>query len=256
MTCVIDARDVRKTYQGGGGDAVLACDGVNVQVAAKEVVAIVGPSGSGKSTLMHLLGTVDDIDEGSLTICGQEISPMKQPEKAAFRREHIGFVFQSFHLVPTLTAAENVGLSAIIGNRRRKEWDGRARELLARVGLEELAGRKPDEMSGGQQQRIAVARALFSQPHVLLADEPTGNLDQKAAGEVMRMLREAVDDGQAQCAVIVTHSERSSAAADRVLLFVDGRVRDEMTFDDGGWAPEKEVARIERLRHWMSSAGC
>lgn len=255
MTALIDAADVVREYRESDASTVRACDGISLEVGEGELVAVIGPSGSGKSTFLHLLGSVDQVDSGSITVCGQDITAMDERRKAGFRRAHVGFVFQSFYLVPTLTAIENVALSGIVANRRRRAWEGDAYGLLAELGLESLAERYPRDMSGGQQQRVAVARALFATPDVLLADEPTGNLDQNSANEVMGMLRAAVDARRARCAVVVTHSDRAAAVADRVVGLVDGQVRGQYRLPATSPDSVGEVARVELLRSWMATTG-
>lgn len=255
MGALIVASDVVREYHESATSSVRACAGISLEVDDGELVAIVGPSGSGKSTFLHLLGSVDDVDSGTITVCGEDITAMSQREKAEFRRDHTGFVFQSFYLVPTLTAIENVALSGIVANRRRKDWAEDARLLLAELGLADLAERYPRDMSGGQQQRVAVARALFATPDVLLADEPTGNLDQHAANDVMGMLRDAVDSRRARCGVVVTHSDRAAAFADRVVVLVDGEVRGQYCLPARQPDTDEEVARVELLRAWLATTG-
>jgi putative ABC transport system ATP-binding protein len=200
---------------------VPALRGVSLEVPAGQFTAVMGPSGSGKSTLMHLLAGLDTPDAGSVHIAGQDITRMSDRELTKLRRTHIGFVFQSFNLLPTLTAEENVALPLSIAGRKpdRAVLDA----LLERMGLAERRGHKPAQLSGGQQQRVAVARALIAQPTVLFADEPTGNLDSAAGASVLQLLRDAVDtDGQTT--VMVTHDARAAATADRVLFLADGRI--------------------------------
>jgi putative ABC transport system ATP-binding protein len=200
---------------------VHALRGVSLEVPTGQFTAVMGPSGSGKSTLMHLLAGLDAPDAGSVHIAGRDITRMSDRELTKLRRTHIGFVFQSFNLLPTLTAEENVTLPLSIAGRKpdRAALDA----LLERMGLAERRGHRPAQLSGGQQQRVAVARALIAQPTVLFADEPTGNLDSTAGAGVLRLLRDAVDlDGQTT--VMVTHDPRAAATADRVLFLADGRV--------------------------------
>ena len=214
------ARAVTRTY--GEGDAeVHALRGVTLDVPAGQFTAIMGPSGSGKSTLMHLLAGLDRPTEGTVHIGGEDVTRMKDAELTKLRRRHVGFVFQAFNLLPVLTAEENVTLPLSISGRKvdREALDG----LLQRMGLDERRDHRPSELSGGQQQRVAIARALISKPTVLLADEPTGNLDTESGHEVLTLLREAVQlDGQTT--VMVTHDPRAAATADRVLFLEDGRI--------------------------------
>jgi putative ABC transport system ATP-binding protein len=216
----VSATALTRTY-GEGDSAVHALRGVSLAVAPGQFVAVMGPSGSGKSTLMHLLAGLDTPDAGSVHIAGEDITRMSDRELTRLRRRHIGFVFQSFNLLPTLTAQENVVLPLSIAGEKvhAAELDA----LLERMGLAERRDHKPSQLSGGQQQRVAVARALLSRPTVLFADEPTGNLDSAAGAQVLALLRDAVDaDGQTT--VMVTHDARAAATADRVLFLADGRV--------------------------------
>ena len=219
-TAAVAATAVTRRY-GDGDSAVDALRGVSLEVPAGQFTAVMGPSGSGKSTLMHLLAGLDRPTSGSVRIGGEEISSMADRALTRLRRKHIGFVFQSFNLLPTLTAEENVTLPLAIARMKpaRAEVDA----LLERVGLTDRRSHKPAELSGGQQQRVAIARALIAKPTVLFADEPTGNLDSGAGAAVLALLREAVDaDGQTT--VMVTHDPRAAATADRVLFIADGRI--------------------------------
>jgi putative ABC transport system ATP-binding protein len=219
-TAAIAATALTRTY-GSGDSAVHALRGVSLEVPAGQFTAVMGPSGSGKSTLMHLLAGLDSPDQGSVHVAGQDITRMSDRELTKLRRRHIGFVFQSFNLLPTLSAEENVLLPLAISGRRPEAAELDA--LLERMGLLERRDHRPAELSGGQQQRVAVARALIARPTVLFADEPTGNLDSKAGAEVLTLLRDAVDrDGQTT--IMVTHDPRAAAVADRVLSLADGRV--------------------------------
>ena len=216
----VTAATLTRTY-GEGGSAVHALRGVSLEVPEGQFTAVMGPSGSGKSTLMHLLAGLDTPDAGSVRIAGEDITRMSDRELTRLRRRHIGFVFQSFNLLPTLSAQENVLLPLTIAGRKvdREELDA----LLERVGLSDRRRHRPSELSGGQQQRVAIARALVSEPTVLFADEPTGNLDSNAGAMVLDLLREAVDiDGQTT--VMVTHDPLAAARADRVLFLADGRI--------------------------------
>jgi putative ABC transport system ATP-binding protein len=219
-TDAIAASALTRTY-GAGESAVHALRGVSLSVPAGQFTAIMGPSGSGKSTLMHLLAGLDAPDSGSVLVAGEDITRMSDRQLTKLRRRHIGFVFQSFNLLPTLTAEENVVLPLVIAGRKPEAAAIDA--LLDRMDLLERRDHRPRELSGGQQQRVAVARALIGRPTVLFADEPTGNLDSRAGAEVLRLLREAVDrDGQTT--IMVTHDARAAAIADRVLTLADGRV--------------------------------
>jgi len=216
----VAARALTRRY-GDGESAVDALRGVSLEVPAGQFTAVMGPSGSGKSTLMHLLAGLDRPTSGSVHVGGEDISAMADRRLTKLRRKHIGFVFQSFNLLPTLTAGENVTLPLAIA--RVKPSPEEVEALLARVGLADRRHHKPAELSGGQQQRVAIARALIARPTVLFADEPTGNLDSAAGAAVLELLRDAVAlDGQTT--VMVTHDPRAAAAADRVLFLADGRI--------------------------------
>jgi putative ABC transport system ATP-binding protein len=217
---VVAASGLTRHY-GEGDTAVHALRGVSLELSRGKLTAVMGPSGSGKSTLMHLLAGLDRATEGSVRIGDKDITTMSDKALTKLRREHIGFVFQSFNLLPTLSAEENVLLPLTIAGRKvdREALDA----LLERVGLSERRRHRPSELSGGQQQRVAIARALISEPTVLFADEPTGNLDSTAGAAVLDLLRDAVDlDGQTT--VMVTHDPRAAARADRVLFLADGRI--------------------------------
>jgi putative ABC transport system ATP-binding protein len=204
---------------GSGEAAVDALRGVSIEVPAGQFTAVMGPSGSGKSTLMHLLAGLDRPTEGRVHVGGHDISAMPDKALTKLRRTHIGFVFQQFNLLPTLTAEENILLPLTIAGRK-PEGDT-LETLIARVGLGDRRTHTPAELSGGQQQRVAVARALISEPTVLFADEPTGNLDSNSGAAILTLLRDAVDlDGQTT--VMVTHDPRAAAIADRVLYLADG----------------------------------
>ena len=219
-TVAVAARALTRRY-GDGESAVDALRGVSLEVPAGQFTAVMGPSGSGKSTLMHLLAGLDRPTSVAVHIGGEEISAMADRRLTKLRREHIGFVFQSFNLLPTLTAEENITLPLAIARIKPRREDVAA--LIERVGLSERRDHKPSELSGGQQQRVAIARALIAKPTVLFADEPTGNLDSAAGATVLALLRDAVAiDGQTT--VMVTHEPRAAAAADRVLFLADGRI--------------------------------
>jgi putative ABC transport system ATP-binding protein len=216
----VAAHDLTRRY-GDGDSAVDAVRGVSLEVPAGQFTAIMGPSGSGKSTLMHLLAGLDRPSEGSVEIAGEDITTMGDKKLTLLRRKHIGFVFQAFNLVPTLTAEENVTLPLSIARRKiDRSW---VDTVIQRVGLDDRRSHRPAEMSGGQQQRVAVARALVAEPTVLFADEPTGNLDSRSGAEVLQLLRDAVS-AYGQTTVMVTHDAHAAASADRVIYLADGRV--------------------------------
>ena len=224
-SAVVVASDVTRRY-GEGETAVDALRGVSVNVPAGKLTAVMGPSGSGKSTLMHILAGLDKPTTGSVTVAGKEITTLGDSELTKLRREHIGFVFQFFNLLPMLNAEENITLPlSIAGVKPDKAWMD---ELIGSVGLGDRLGHRPSELSGGQQQRVAIARALVSRPDVVFADEPTGNLDSKTGGEILELLRHSVED-MGQTVVMVTHEARAAAIADRVLFLADGNIVRELS---------------------------
>ncbi|MDP3968619.1 MAG: ABC transporter ATP-binding protein [Nocardioides sp.] len=217
-------RDLTKTY-GEGEARVVALDAVSVDLFAGEFTAVMGPSGSGKSTLMHCAAALDSADSGTVVVGGTELGRLKDKELTRLRRDTLGFVFQAFNLVPTLTAEENILLPlSIAGRKPDREWyDG----VVAAVGLGDRLGHRPNQLSGGQQQRVAVARALVGRPTIVFADEPTGNLDSRSGAEVLGLLRRSVDEF-GQTVVMVTHDPLAAAHTDRVVFLADGRVVDEL----------------------------
>jgi putative ABC transport system ATP-binding protein len=217
---VVSARDVVRRY-GEGDTAVDALRGVSVDIAEGRLTAVMGPSGSGKSTLMHILAGLDQPTSGEVTVAGVDVTGMGDAELTLLRRDHIGFIFQFFNLLPMLTAAENIALPLkLAGGKPDKAW---LDELVETVGLTDRLSHRPAELSGGQQQRVAVARALVSRPTVMFADEPTGNLDSTTSGEILSLLRRSVDD-LGQTTVMVTHDAHAAAIADRVLFLADGDI--------------------------------
>jgi putative ABC transport system ATP-binding protein len=220
--------DLTKRY-GTGPAAVTALDGVSVDIAAGEFTAVMGPSGSGKSTLMHCAAALDTADAGTVTIGGTDLSRLKDKQLTQLRRDRIGFVFQAFNLVPTLTAEENILLPLSLAARRPDpRWYA---TVIEAVGLESRLRHRPNQLSGGQQQRVAVARALTSRPAIVFADEPTGNLDSHSGAEVLSLLRRSVDEFE-QTVVMVTHDPVAAAYTDRVIFLADGRVVDEIRQPD------------------------
>jgi putative ABC transport system ATP-binding protein len=220
---VLELRDVHRTH-GRGEAAVHALRGVSLTVAAGELVAVMGPSGSGKSTLLNLAGGLDRPTQGEVHIEGQHLGGLNRRELAALRRRRVGYVFQDFNLLPSLTAAENVALPLELDGVSVRKARAAALAALAEVDLDGYAERFPDEMSGGQQQRVAIARALVGERRLVLADEPTGALDSQTGEAVLRLLRSRVDAGAA--AVLVTHEARHAAWADRVVFLRDGVIVD------------------------------
>jgi putative ABC transport system ATP-binding protein len=216
----VTAADVTRRF-GEGDTSVHALRGVSLEVASGELTAVMGPSGSGKSTLMHILAGLDRPTGGSVEIAGTNITRLGDKQLTKLRREHIGFIFQFFNLLPMLTARENVLLPLeLAGGKPDKAW---VEELTTRVGLANRLSHRPSELSGGQQQRVAVARALVSRPTVMFADEPTGNLDSTTSAEILELLRESVTDF-GQTTVMVTHDAHAAAIADRVLFLADGLI--------------------------------
>ena len=217
---VVIADEVTRRY-GAGDTAVDALKGVSLEVGQGKLTAVMGPSGSGKSTLMHILAGLDKPTSGTVQIAGTEITTLKDSDLTKLRRRHIGFVFQFFNLLPMLTAEENITLPlSIAGVKPDTEF---FRGLIDKVGLADRLHHRPSELSGGQQQRVAIARALVSQPTVLFADEPTGNLDSATGSEILTLMRDSVDS-YGQTTVMVTHEARAAAIADRILFLADGQI--------------------------------
>jgi putative ABC transport system ATP-binding protein len=228
----IEARGIVKVF-GDGEGAVRALDGVDLVVRQGEMVAIMGPSGSGKSTLLHIVGALESPTEGTVAVAGERYDGLDDEGLTRLRRDRIGFIFQFFNLLSTLTAEENVLLPALIARRADAATRARARALLELVGLGERATHTPAELSGGQQQRVSIARALLMEPRLVLADEPTGNLDTRSGREVLRVLRE-LNRAEGRTILMVTHDPAAAAAADRVLFLRDGRYAGEVA---GGSTP-------------------
>jgi len=218
---LIDLREIEKVYV-RGEEEVHALRGVDLNVERNEYLAIMGPSGSGKSTLMNILGCLDTPTSGVYRLDGADVSDMNANELAEVRNQQIGFVFQTFNLLPRATALHNVELPLLYGGVRRRVRRGRAEEALERVGLADRMGHRPSELSGGQRQRVAVARALANRPSILLADEPTGNLDSRTGGEIMDLFDGLHDEGNT--VILVTHEAEISAHAHRLIRILDGKV--------------------------------
>jgi len=236
---VVAARDLTRRY-GEGDTAVDALRGVSLDVGRSKLTAVMGPSGSGKSTLMHILAGLDRPTEGSVKIDGTEITTLDDTDLTKLRRTHIGFVFQFFNLLPMLSAEENIVLPlTIAGEKAERGW---LDELLQTLGLADRRKHRPAELSGGQQQRVAIARALVSKPSVVFADEPTGNLDSKTSGEILELLRHAVES-TGQTIVMVTHDARAASIADLILFLADGLIVKELPRSD----PREVVAAMEAL---------
>ncbi|MDG1674193.1 MAG: ABC transporter ATP-binding protein [Flavobacteriales bacterium] len=218
---LIQARDLRKTYQ-VGDQVVHALDGLDLDIQANEYVALMGPSGSGKSTLMNMLGCLDSPSSGSYILNGQDVSRLEDDALADIRNREIGFVFQTFNLLPRYTALENVALPMVYAGIAKAERQERAREVLQQVGLGDRMDHRPNELSGGQRQRVAVGRALVMRPSIILADEPTGNLDTATSEEVMELFGDIQKAGNT--VILVTHEEDIAAYAHRTVRLRDGRV--------------------------------
>ncbi len=229
---LISAVNLKKVY-GTGDTAVTALDNVSLQVEPGEFVAIMGPSGCGKSTLLHLLGGLDRPTSGTVTIDGHNLSDLSDNQLTETRRRHIGFIFQFFNLIPVLDALENAALPVTLDGVRPAEAKKRAADWLAKVGLKERFDHRPDQLSGGQQQRVAVARALVANPALVLADEPTGNLDTRASEEIASLLRQVANDW-GRAVIIVTHDPRIAAYADRIIFLKDGAVVDQTVLEPRG----------------------
>ena len=218
---IVSARELRRDYR-LGGEIVQAVRGVSLDISTGDSVAVVGPSGCGKSTLLNLIGAIDRPTAGTVTFRGRPVAELSDSEATRFRLRHIGFVFQRFYLLPALSARENIELPMAEAGVARPERLRRARELLAYVGLERRERHRPAQLSGGEQQRVAIARALANHPSLLLADEPTGELDARTGGEVIALFRRLNGDGMTL--VVVTHDEELSRAAGRVLHMLDGEI--------------------------------
>lgn len=218
---MLELSNVVKEYR-VGGQAVRALDGIDLRLEAGEFTSVVGPSGSGKSTLLHLLGALDRPDSGSIRFRGEEIGDLDEQRQSEFRRHRVGFVFQFFNLLPTLSAWENVAVPKLLDGTGLRKAKPRALELLDRVGLGDRTAHRPAELSGGQMQRVAVARALIMDPPLILADEPTGNLDSKTGASILELLGSVAESGNS--VVMVTHDQGAVRYCDRVVTLGDGRI--------------------------------
>jgi putative ABC transport system ATP-binding protein len=220
----VELRDVVREYR-VGGQSVRALDAISLRLDGGQFVSIVGPSGAGKSTLLHLLGALDSPDSGSITFDGEEIGRLSDEQQSEFRHHRVGFIFQFFNLLPTLSAWENVAVPKLLDGVRLGKAKPDAIRLLDRVGLANRTQHRPAELSGGQMQRVAVARALMMDPPLILADEPTGNLDSTTGASILELLAEvAHEDGRGRLVVMVTHNSDAAEATDRVITLQDGRV--------------------------------
>lgn len=240
---MIELQDIYKTYV-LGGEAVHALDGVTLTIRDREFVAIIGASGSGKSTLMNIVGCLDNADSGQYYIDGQNIMDLSEREIGIMRNRKIGFIFQQFNLIPKLDAYENVELPLIyqgIGAKERKE---RVKESLNKVGLSDRIHHRPNQLSGGQQQRVAVARALVTRPTLILADEPTGNLDSKSSGDIMKLIRELHEQGNT--IILITHDDQIAANAPRQVQLMDGRIIRDTGDRRAGETSELQMMKAEK----------
>ena len=242
---ILQAQNLSKQYR-MGAMTVNALTDVNLGVESGEFLAVMGPSGSGKSTLLHLLGGLDRPSSGEVVLDGQRLSNLSDKQATLLRRRKVGFVFQFFNLMPTLTAEENLALPLLIDRRPLRQHQARIDELLTLVRLTERRMHKPDQLSGGVQQRLAIARAMVTEPTIVLADEPTGNLDTRAGDEVLRLLRRARDE-RGQTVVLVTHDPRAASHADRIVFLKDGQVVGETQLASSGDAGSilRRLAELE-----------
>lgn len=245
---VLETRNLSKEYH-LGKHTVNALSEVFLEIEEGEFVAVMGPSGSGKSTLLHLLGGLDQPSQGAIVLAGREVSGLGDREATLIRRRNVGFVFQFFNLLPTLSAEENILLPLIIDGKKPRDYKNQMEELLERVGLPDRRHHRPDQLSGGEQQRVALARALITRPAILLADEPTGNLDTKTGTAMMKLLQASAKELR-QTVVMVTHDPKAAAYADRVVFLRDGKIVEQMRMspnEQSGARLHGIVATLERL---------
>jgi putative ABC transport system ATP-binding protein len=240
---ILQVEGARKQYK-LGAVTVDALAGVDLAVNKGEFVAIMGPSGSGKSTLLNLLGGLDQPSAGQVTLAGKELALLNDDQITLVRRRNVGFIFQFYNLVPTLTAEENVALPLMIDGKREEDYRSRIDQLLTLVGIADRRRHKPDELSGGQQQRVAIARAFVTEPSIVLADEPTGNLDSKSGEEILNLLRRSCDE-LGQTIVMVTHDPKAASYADRIVFLKDGRIVDSLRLNG---TPGETALILERLK--------
>lgn len=240
---IIEVKNLTKIY-GNGDTAVKALDAVNLSIDEGKFVAVMGPSGCGKSTLLHLIGGLDRPTSGTVMIDGSDIAKMKDDQLTELRRRKMGFIFQFFNLIPVLNAEENAALPLILDGVKQDKANARAREWLEKNKLGDRASHRPDELSGGQQQRVAISRAMISNPVIILADEPTGNLDTRSGDEIASDLRNLVSD-YGRTVLMVTHDPRIAAYADRIIFLKDGKVVDDTLMS--GDAPEKARRLKEKV---------
>jgi len=242
---VLETKELNKRYD-LGKQVVKALEKVNFIVEQGEFVAIMGPSGSGKSTLLHLIGGLEQPSDGEITLNGQRLSLMKDKQITLLRRRNIGFVFQFFNLLPTLSAQENITLPLVIDGKNVRNYRNRLDTILELIGLTDRRDHKPEQLSGGEQQRVALARALITEPAIVLADEPTGNLDSKTGMVIMQLLRRSCDE-LGQTIVVVTHDPRAASTADRVVFLRDGLIADEIRFESSTDTAQKLHVIIDKI---------
>lgn len=241
MNPIIEIRGLRKTYT-QGEHIVHALSGVDLQIERGQFTSIMGPSGSGKSTMLHLMGGLDRPSEGSVLIGGQSIESLSDDQLSEFRRRKLGFIFQFFNLLPTLTAIENVALPLLLDGKPMRQIRPKAESLLEMMGLKDRMEHRPDQLSGGQMQRVAIARALVTDPLLILADEPTGNLDSATGTAVLEQLKRLVEE-RGQTVVMVTHDPKAASYADRRIVFRDGNI-----------SSDEETINLARLRTELAAA--
>lgn len=239
---LVQTENLTKIY-GTGQTAVTALDNLSMSINQGEFVTVMGPSGCGKSTLLHLIGGLDTPTKGHVTIDGQNLSALNDDRLTELRRRHIGFVFQFFNLIPVLNATENAALPLILDGTKPAEARAKAATWLERLGLADKLDKRPDQLSGGQQQRVAIARALTTEPALVLADEPTGNLDSRSADEIAALLRQIADEWK-RSVLMVTHDPRIAAYADRIVFLKDGTIVDDTRLNNNG----HEEAELLRLK--------
>ena len=242
---IAETENLTKIY-GSGDIQVRALDGVSIHVDTGEFVAVMGPSGCGKSTMLHMIGGLDRPTSGVVKIDGQDLSSLSDDDLTDLRREHIGFIFQFFNLIPTLSALDNTALPLVLGGTKPKDAQIKAAEWLEKLEVADRSTHKPEELSGGQRQRVAIARSLVTDPTLILADEPTGNLDSKAAQEFATLLRETVDRWE-RSILLVTHDPRISSYADRILQMKDGRITEETV--NNREKPTREKTGVGEVSH-------